>query len=121
MIGGRHDRLDTSLMKAVPGRVISKAGMEALRGIAILPGSRTGTQRHRRRPGWPSRSRTATATTAGRGPPRSRRSARPACSTARRSASSRATTARRCSTRTVGSARRPIPEFELAPVGELIG
>jgi L-asparaginase II len=44
MIGGRHDRLDTSLMKAAPGRLISKAGMEALRGIAILPGTRTGTQ-----------------------------------------------------------------------------
>ena len=43
MIGGRHDRLDTSLMKALPGRVISKAGMEALRAIAILPGTRTGT------------------------------------------------------------------------------
>lgn len=44
MVGGRHDRLDTSLMKAAPGRLISKAGMEALRGIAILPGTRTGTQ-----------------------------------------------------------------------------
>lgn len=43
MIAGRHDRLDTSLMKAVPGRLISKAGMEALRGIAILAGPRTGT------------------------------------------------------------------------------
>ena len=32
MVGGRHDRLDTSLMKAAPGRLISKAGMEALRG-----------------------------------------------------------------------------------------
>ena len=42
MIGGRHDRLDTSMMKAAPGRLISKAGMEALRGIAILPGSRNG-------------------------------------------------------------------------------
>ena len=40
MIGGRHDRLDTSLMKAAEGRVISKAGMEALRGMAILPGPR---------------------------------------------------------------------------------
>ena len=44
MIAGRHDRLDTSLMKAVPGRLISKAGMEALRGVAILPGPRVGTQ-----------------------------------------------------------------------------
>jgi L-asparaginase II len=42
MIGGRHDRLDTSLMKALPGRLISKSGMEALRGIAILAGPRTG-------------------------------------------------------------------------------
>ena len=43
MVAGRHDRLDTSLMKAVPGRLLSKAGMEALRGIAILPGPRLGT------------------------------------------------------------------------------
>jgi L-asparaginase II len=43
MIGGRHDRLDTSLMKAVPDRLVSKAGMEALRGLAILPGQRIGT------------------------------------------------------------------------------
>lgn len=43
MVGGRHDRLDTSLMKALPGRVVSKAGMEALRGLAILAGSRTGS------------------------------------------------------------------------------
>ena len=44
LIGGRHDRLDTSLMKAAPGRLLSKSGMEALRGIAILPGPRIGTQ-----------------------------------------------------------------------------
>lgn len=44
MVGGRHDRLDTSLMKAVDDRLISKAGMEALRAIAILPGPRNGTQ-----------------------------------------------------------------------------
>ncbi|MEX1169444.1 MAG: asparaginase, partial [Chloroflexota bacterium] len=43
MVGGRHDRLDTSLMKAVPGRLVSKAGMEALRGMAILRGPRSGT------------------------------------------------------------------------------
>jgi L-asparaginase II len=43
MIGGRHDRLDTSLMKAADGRIISKAGMEALRAIAILPGARIET------------------------------------------------------------------------------
>jgi L-asparaginase II len=43
MVGGRHDRLDTSLMKAAPGRLVSKAGMEALRAIAILRGPRVGT------------------------------------------------------------------------------
>jgi L-asparaginase II len=43
MVAGRHDRLDTSLMKAAPGRVISKAGMEALRGMAILAGPRAET------------------------------------------------------------------------------
>jgi len=42
MVGGNRDRLDTSLMKALPGRVVSKAGMEALRGLAILPGPRAG-------------------------------------------------------------------------------
>jgi L-asparaginase II len=42
MIGGRHDRLDTSLMKAIPDRIVSKAGMEALRAIAILPEARPG-------------------------------------------------------------------------------
>jgi L-asparaginase II len=41
MIGGTRDRLDTSLMKALPGRIVSKAGMEALRGLAIVPGPRT--------------------------------------------------------------------------------
>ena len=40
MVAGTRDRLDTSLMKALPGRLISKGGMEALRGLAILPGSR---------------------------------------------------------------------------------
>jgi L-asparaginase II len=43
LVGGRHDRLDTSLMKAAPGRVVSKGGAEALRGVGILPGPRTGT------------------------------------------------------------------------------
>jgi L-asparaginase II len=41
MVGGTRDRLDTSLMKALPGRIVSKSGMEALRGVAILPGPRT--------------------------------------------------------------------------------
>lgn len=44
MVAGRHDRLDTSLMKAAPGRLVSKSGMEALRGVGILAGPRAGTQ-----------------------------------------------------------------------------
>jgi L-asparaginase II len=43
MIAGRHDRLDTSLMKAAPDRLVSKGGMEALRAVAVLPGPRSGT------------------------------------------------------------------------------
>jgi L-asparaginase II len=40
LVAGTRDRLDTSLMKAAPGRLVSKSGMESLRGIAILPGKR---------------------------------------------------------------------------------
>jgi L-asparaginase II len=40
MVAGTRDRLDTSVMKAAPGRIVSKGGMEALRGIAVLPGRR---------------------------------------------------------------------------------
>ncbi len=42
MVGGTRDRIDTSLMKALPGRIVSKGGMEALRGLAILGGPRAG-------------------------------------------------------------------------------
>jgi len=45
MVAGTRDRLDTSVMKAAPGRLVSKGGMEALRGLAILPG-RGGDARH---------------------------------------------------------------------------
>ncbi len=40
MVAGTRDRLDTSLMKALPGRLVSKSGMEGLRAMAILPGPR---------------------------------------------------------------------------------
>jgi L-asparaginase II len=40
MVAGTRDRLDTSLMKAAPGRLISKGGMEALGGLAVLAGRR---------------------------------------------------------------------------------
>jgi L-asparaginase II len=40
MVAGTRDRIDTSLMKALPGRLISKGGMEALRGMAIAAAGR---------------------------------------------------------------------------------
>ena len=43
LIGGTRERLDSALMKTVPGRVVSKSGMEALRGVGILRGPRNGT------------------------------------------------------------------------------
>jgi L-asparaginase II len=39
MVGGTRDRLDSSLAKALPGRLVVKGGAEGLRGIAVLPGS----------------------------------------------------------------------------------
>jgi L-asparaginase II len=41
MVGGTRDRIDTSVMKSLPGKVVSKGGMEALRGLAILAGPRS--------------------------------------------------------------------------------
>ena len=38
MVAGSRDRLDTSVMKAVPGRIVAKGGAEGLRGFALLPG-----------------------------------------------------------------------------------
>jgi L-asparaginase II len=38
MIAGSRDRLDTSVMKALPGRILAKGGAEGLRGFAILAG-----------------------------------------------------------------------------------
>jgi L-asparaginase II len=40
LVAGSRDRIDTSIMKALPGRIVAKGGMEALRGMAILPGPR---------------------------------------------------------------------------------
>jgi L-asparaginase II len=40
LVAGTRDRIDTSLIKAAPGRLVAKGGMEALRGIAILAGPR---------------------------------------------------------------------------------
>ena len=40
LVGGTRERIDTSLMKGLPGAIISKTGMEALRGMAVLPRAR---------------------------------------------------------------------------------
>jgi L-asparaginase II len=39
MVAGSRDRLDTSVMKALPGLIVAKGGAEGLRGFALLPGS----------------------------------------------------------------------------------
>jgi L-asparaginase II len=41
LVGGTRDRLDTSVAKAMPGRIAAKGGAEGLRCFAIVPGSRT--------------------------------------------------------------------------------
>ena len=38
MVAGSRDRLDTSVMKAAPGRILAKGGAEGLCGFALLPG-----------------------------------------------------------------------------------
>ncbi len=38
LVAGTRDRLDTSVMKALPGRIVVKGGAEGLRGFALLPG-----------------------------------------------------------------------------------
>jgi len=43
MVAGTRERLDTSLMKALPGRLVVKGGAEGLRGIAVLPDRAAGT------------------------------------------------------------------------------
>jgi L-asparaginase II len=40
MVAGTRERVDTAVMKALPGRLISKGGAEGLRGLALLAGSR---------------------------------------------------------------------------------
>jgi len=37
MVAGTRERLDTSLMKALPGRLVVKGGAEGLRAMAVLP------------------------------------------------------------------------------------
>ena len=118
MVGGSRERLDTSLMKALPGRIVSKSGMEALRGLAILPGTR-GNGTRSGRAAWRSRWRMATATSAERGRPRSSRSARSGCSTASHCARWPATTVRCRSTRTAGPSQKLSRSSTSRPSGEL--
>ncbi len=40
LVAGTRERLDTSLMKAVPGRLVAKGGAEGLSCVGILPGAR---------------------------------------------------------------------------------
>lgn len=40
LVAGTRDRMDTSLMKAAPGRLVAKGGAEGLACVGILPGAR---------------------------------------------------------------------------------
>ena len=120
MVAGRHDRLDTSLMKAAPGRLISKGGAEALRAHGILPGARTVTHEA-------GASGLALKVEDGDGFDRGTWSA--SVEALRQvgvlDASALRELARYHRPRSVDPHGRPgaesIPEFELAPVGELVG
>lgn len=39
LVAGTRDRLDTSLMKGLPGRLVAKGGAEALTCVGLLPGA----------------------------------------------------------------------------------
>ena len=120
MVGGTRDRLDTSVAKALPGRIAAKGGVEGLRCFAILPG-RAPAARRRPRRAWRSRSRTASASDR-------------ATSAAAVEALAQAGVLDGQALRVLGRYHRPIgsdphgraaaeavASFELAPVGELVG
>jgi L-asparaginase II len=46
MVAGTRERLDTSLMKGLPGGVVSKGGQEGLRAVAVVPGQAARTGRN---------------------------------------------------------------------------
>ena len=118
LVAGTRDRLDTSLMKAAPRRLVAKGGAEAphlrrdpardaRRGVA---GDRASRSRSRTGAAKP-RARHAAAVEGLRQAGVARGPGAPA--------SSRATTGRPPWIRTGGSWPRRSPSFELAPVGEL--
>ena len=51
MVGGTNQRLDTALMKAAPRRIVAKGGAEGLRGVGVI---RLETQPAARRPARPA-------------------------------------------------------------------
>ena len=115
LVGGTRDRLDTSLMKAAPGRLVSKGGMGALRAVGVLPHGRQAAaglalkledgdgHQHAM---WAA---SVEALVAGRG---TRCRARSGCSAA--------TTGRRASIPHGRTIAESVAKFDLAPVRELI-
>lgn len=117
MVGGSRDRLDTALMKALPGRVVCKSGSEALRGIGLVPGPR--------QPGHA----TGIATKIEDGDGRERAARAVGVQALRQAGVIDAPTLRALARYHRPSERDPhgrltaetIADFELAPVGELVG
>ena len=123
MVAGSRERLDTSLMKAVPGGIVSKAGQEGLRAVAILPGQ-GGRPSHN---GWGTKAATGLVVKIEDGAGHDR-----AGWAAAVEALAQAGVLEGQALRALGRYHRPsrsdphgrttaeaVPEFELAPVGEL--
>lgn len=116
-VAGSRNRLDTSAMKAVPGRLVAKGGAEGLRGFAVLDG---GTRAE-------AASGIAIKIEDGGGYDR-------AVSAASVEALRQASVLEPAALRALARYHRPVamdprgepvgeavPDFELAPVGELLG
>lgn len=119
MVAGTRDRLDTSIMKAVPGRIVCKGGAEGLRCFAILRG--TGQGRNDAASGVAIKIEDGSAA--------ERASAVAAVESLRQigvlDASALRSLARYARPRFLDPHGQPaaeaLPVFELAPVGELVG
>ena len=118
LVAGTRDRLDTSLMKAAPGRVVARAAWRPCGASASWPAH---AGRGRRHPEWPSRSKTETVRARHVG--RDRRGAPPGRGRRGPGAprASPGITAAGSLDPHGRTGAEAVPEFELAPVGELIG
>lgn len=115
MIGGRHDRLDTSLMKANPASSSASPAWRPCAGWRSCQRPAAAASPAAGHPGWRSRSKMEMGTIAAPGPPPWRPFARRACSMASPFASCPAITGRPSSIRMDGSRPRRCPTSNSRP------